>query len=86
MHTKFIHFRCIKNCKPLLNPMIDLHLEAKTNFIGKEFKWYYQSSNDTQLKSVDNIALMYLPTNILVVKKNMLEYGTTYNFIVKGKY
>lgn len=67
---------------PLSNPSNNLYLEAKHNLTGNEFKWYYQKFNDTRIYLVDNISLIDVPTHILVVKKNMLQYGTTYNFFV----
>jgi len=82
MYSLTINFRCIKNCIPLSNPSNNLHLEAKINFIGLKFEWYYQF-NDINVKQVDDIALTDVPAHMLVVKRNKLEYGTIYNFIVK---
>lgn len=81
-----LDFRCIKNCKPSSNPSNDIHLEANMNYIGNEFEWYYQTLNDTNIYSVVNITLTDVPIHILIVKKNMLNYGTTYNFIIKCKF
>jgi len=70
---------------PLSNPSNDLHLEAKINFIGHKFEWYYQF-NDINIKPVEDIALTDVPKQMLIVKRNMLEYGTMYNFIVKCEF
>jgi len=75
-------FRCIKNCIPLSNPSNDLHLEANINFVGQEIEWYYQF-NGINIKPVNDIALTDVPRQMLIVKRNKLEYGTMYNFIVK---
>lgn len=56
------------------------------NFVTDEFEWYYQIFGDTVTSSVSDIALTDVPTHMLVVKRNMLKYGTTYNFIVKCKF
>lgn len=62
-----------------------MHLEIKKNFIGNEFKWFYQKSSDKNMNSVDNIILTDVPTHILIVKKNTLKYGTSYIFFVNCK-
>lgn len=56
------------------------------NFVTDEFEWYYQIFGDTVMSSVSDIALTDVPTHMLVVKRNMLKYGTIYNFIVKCKF
>jgi len=80
-----VFFRCIKNCFPLSNPSNDLHLEAKINFIGHKFEWYYQF-NAIDIKPVDDIALTDVSKHMLIVKRNKLEYGTVYNFTVKCEF
>jgi len=81
-----VFFRCIKNCLPLSNPSNDLHLETKINFIGHEFEWYYQFNGINNIKTVNDIALTDVSKQMLIVKKNKLEYGTMYNFIVKCEF
>jgi len=81
-HYSVVFFRCIKNCLPLSNPSNDLHLEAKINFIGHNFEWYYQF-DAINIKPVDDIALTDVSKHMLIVQRNKLEYGTVYNFIVK---
>lgn len=85
MYNLTIYFRCIKNCMPLSNPSNNLHLEAKINFIGYKFEWYYQF-NGINMKPVDNIALTDVPTHMLIIKRNKLEYGKMYTFIVKCEF
>lgn len=63
-----------------------MHLETDLIFTIDEFKWYYQKFNDEEINSVDNIRLTDVAVHILVVKKNMLDYGTTYIFFVESKF
>jgi hypothetical protein len=56
------------------------------NLIGNKFEWYYQTFDDTNMYPVVNITLTDVPIHMLIVKKNMLNYGTTYNFIIMCKF
>lgn len=56
------------------------------NFFDNELEWYYHKLNNSKINSVDDISQANVPTHMLVIKKNTLEYGQSYNFIVKCEY
>lgn len=54
--------------------------------MDKELKWYYIQYGDRYTSSVDKIKLTDVSSDMLVVKKDTLDYGTNYTFFVECKY
>lgn len=56
------------------------------NLIGEEFEWNYQDLSDTNIYSANDIKLSNISSHMLVVKKNVLQYGKMYMFTVSCKF
>lgn len=81
-----IVIRCLKNCGTISSPLENLYLSAETECKNCSLEWSYKEKTESSFRQTLDIKVHGTPSNILIVKRKLLDYNKIYKFKVEGMF